>query len=44
MFRSFPRVKKYQGIFATGARSQDTFVPPLDFEIEEESALLFAQV
>lgn len=36
--------KVYQGNFATGARSQDRFVPPLDFEIEEESALIFAQV
>lgn len=34
----------YQGNFATGGRSQDTFVPPLDFEIDEESAQLFAQV
>jgi len=34
--------KVYQGNFATGGKSHDTFVAPLDFEIEEESAQLFA--
>lgn len=36
--------KVYTGVFRTGAGTDDTFMPSLDFEIAEQSTQLYAQV
>jgi hypothetical protein len=39
LFPFIPKSEKvYQGNFATGQKTSDTFLSPLDFVIEEESA------
>ena len=36
--------KAYQAVFRTGASTDDSFMPSLDFSVDEQSAQLFVQV